>query len=396
MTLRWFFSATVRQASDMARHMKRVINEQRDLLSPQAIAALEESRLAAVKALRSGAGKEELQAQMQKMGEAAHKSFKGYWQPATRDNVKEFLVAVVTILAFTTFFLQLTKIPTGSMQPTLYGITFKDLRNQPDFQIPSFPQRLWQYWCHGVSFKHWVAPFDGEILEIQPLQTLLPFVKKQRFYFGSRENQIHEDFWFVPEKFDDNSGLQKGQRFAKGQDILKMRIFAGDHLLVDRLSFNFRHPERGEIIVFKTRGIPSLPQDVLYIKRLIGLPNETLRIGDDHHVIVDGKRLDASDRHFENVYTLDHSNRDTPYLGHLNGNAAYKLTQDPRVYSWLPFFPDDKAQFHVRAGHYVAMGDNTLNSLDSRAWGDLPQKNVIGKCWFVYWPITERFGWGYR
>jgi signal peptidase I len=43
---------------------------------------------------------------------------------------------------------------------------------------------------------------------------------------------------------------------------------------------------------------------------------------------------------------------------------------------------------------YVVFGDNTVNSLDSRYWGSLPQVNVIGKAFFVYWPISPRFGWG--
>ncbi len=44
----------------------------------------------------------------------------------------------------------------------------------------------------------------------------------------------------------------------------------------------------------------------------------------------------------------------------------------------------------------MVMGDNTMNSFDSRGWGDFPATNVIGKSFFVYWPITDRFGWGNR
>ena len=88
-----------------------------------------------------------------------------------------------------------------------------------------------------------------------------------------------------------------------------------------------------------------------------------------------------------------YSQRQPPYRGHLNGNVAEKLFQ----YSGLaPEFPDADHKYQLPLGRYMAMGDNTLNSSDSRFWGDFPQENIIGKCWFVYWPFTERFGWGYR
>jgi signal peptidase I len=50
--------------------------------------------------------------------------------------------------------------------------------------------------------------------------------------------------------------------------------------------------------------------------------------------------------------------------------------------------------FPVETNHLFVMGDNTFNSSDSRYWGDFPKDKVIGKSFFIYWPITKRFGWG--
>jgi signal peptidase I len=54
------------------------------------------------------------------------------------------------------------------------------------------------------------------------------------------------------------------------------------------------------------------------------------------------------------------------------------------------------SEFQIRSGHLFVMGDNTMNSLDSRYWGDFPAEKVIGKAFFVYWPLSERFGLKYH
>ncbi len=153
---------------------------------------------------------------------------------------------------------------------------------------------------------------------------------------------------------------------------------------MDRVTYNFRKPERGEIIVFKTKGIEGMvpSQDHFYIKRLIGLPGDTVTIGEDRHARINGRRLDASTPHFENVYGFDPNGvpRESQYSGHV---------LDPRSNIRSP-----EDSIHVPQDNYVAFGDNTVNSADSRYWGPLPQRNVIGKSFFVYWPISPRFGWG--
>ena len=61
-----------------------------------------------------------------------------------------------------------------------------------------------------------------------------------------------------------------------------------------------------------------------------------------------------------------------------------------------PLFPDEESTYSLAPDTYMVMGDNTLNSFDSRGWGPFPARNVIGKSFFVYWPITIRFGWRNR
>jgi len=57
-----------------------------------------------------------------------------------------------------------------------------------------------------------------------------------------------------------------------------------------------------------------------------------------------------------------------------------------------PIFSEETTEFQVPHGHYMVMGDNTMSSYDSRGWGPFPQENVIGRSWFVYWPIGRQEG----
>jgi len=129
----------------------------------------------------------------------------------------------------------------------------------------------------------------------------------------------------------------------------------------------------------------------------VGMGGEKIQIGDDRHLIINGKRLDASTPHFEKVYGFP-PNRppvESRFSGHVNEKVVHEYY--PNLYIPLaPLFPDASATFTVQPDHYIVMGDNTMNSLDSRTWGDFPASNVIGKSFFVYWPITDRFGWGYH
>ena len=192
------------------------------------------------------------------------------------------------------------------------------------------------------------------------------------------------------------SGLRPGIPFKKGEDILKLCVTSGDHLFVNRLVYNFSKPKRGDTVVFVSYGLDvgtrPLMSNTHYIKRLVAMDGDTVRIGNDRHIIRNGVRLDANTPGFEFVYgEMGEEPREDEYSGHANGRvmAAY---DKPGLA--LNFYTED-VEYTVKENHCLTFGDNTLNSFDSRDWSivDFPIEKVIGRSSFVFWPITERFGW---
>ena len=140
-------------------------------------------------------------------------------------------------------------------------------------------------WFGGVSYIHIKAEQDGQIQSISTPVRLAIFNLYQKIVFAGKTYSI----WFPPDygaaKLEDRAGIRPGQFFHKGDDIIKLKITAGDHLFVDRLSYNFCQPKRGDIVVFETKGIPEgrrmsvfppIPDDQFYIKRLVGLGGEKI------------------------------------------------------------------------------------------------------------------------
>lgn len=399
MNYRWFISKTVRHGTEMHRQVRKLINHQRDLLSPQALEALAMSMNALEAALESGVDRDALKKQMDDLEKTANKWLKPYPNAAIRENIEVFLVAIAVAVGIRTFFLQPFKIPTGSMQPTLYGVMPPPPYqggpgNEPDLVIPNHLARLWEFWTRGVSYFHQVAEASGRIEEIQPPSKFLLFNLKQNYRIGNHWQTV----WWPEDKLFQRAGLATDNgyitspTFKPGDDVIRIKIYSGDHLFVDRMSYNFRRPERGDIIVFATAGTRIPQQDQFYIKRLVALGGEKVSIGDDQHLVINGKRLDAATPHFENVYTFDPNHPgEGKYFGHVNGETGARVGRP----GLAPLFPNAETVYQVPDDNYLAMGDNTLNSFDSRGWGPVPQQNVIGKSFFVYWPISKRFGWGY-
>lgn len=120
-----------------------------------------------------------------------------------------------------------------------------------------------------------------------------------------------------------------------------------DRIFVNKFIYNFREPQRGEIILFKAPLDPSKE----FVKRLVGLPGEiiTVRNGD---IMINGKLLPALS----------------------------------------PLIRKDQVNFgpvKIPAGSYFFMGDNRANSADSRYWGFVKKEALIGQAFFTYWPPTH-------
>ena len=283
------------------------------------------------------------------------------------------------------------------MQPTLYGVEY-----EPAEKYPNQMQRIWDAAIHGTFYHRMVAEADGQILRFGQPEHLLRVVNKQQIVLGYKMGDQFvaktNTLWFTPDEDQDGhfrNSLRIGRTFKKGDDIINVKEIVGDHLFVDRLTYNFRQPTRGEIIVFKTEEIAGLQQDQFYIKRLVGLGGEKISLGDDQHLRINGERLDASTPRFESIYSFEPKPIRNHYFGHVNETVAKRI----KLSGLAPNFPNEQTVYQIPQNDFMAMGDNTLNSYDSRGWGAFPQENVIGKSFFVYWPVSNhgesRFGWGH-
>jgi signal peptidase I len=138
----------------------------------------------------------------------------------------------------------------------------------------------------------------------------------------------------------------------------------GDRVLVNRLVYHFHGPHRGDIIVFHPPGHGNTAvrgarteASVTYIKRVIGLPGETIQL--TRGIVTVCKPVN------QNCHALRE-----PYTEGSTTAPSY-------------------GPFTVPKGDYFVMGDNRGDSLDSRYWGPLPRKNIIGEAFLIYWPLNR-------
>lgn len=292
---------------------------------------------------------------------------------ALAENVEAIVIAIVLALGIQAYFLKPFKIPTGSMQPTLYGMTGVS-ETTP---LPNPIMRVVNFVRLGRSYLNTTASQEEEVLDLKE-KTYLNF-----FTFTTITTTQGTHTVFAPQDvLMRDFEVRPGRIYEAGEPIVHGYIQAGDQIFCDRFTYAFRNPQAADVFVFITTGIrriemslPAGASSQYYVKRLAGLPGQTLRI-DPPQLFINGEK--ATQPPFQRV------------MAACDGYRGYSNRCDYGPSALYLGSPLD--QFTVPQQSFFALGDNSFNSSDSRYWGVVPEQNVIGRALFVYWPFSKRWG----
>lgn len=354
----------VKHSKLLLRHAQKYLRYKRDILSEAERAEITAGIDALGKALRERKA-ERIKAEAENLDAKLHKLTPVTWEAHWRENVEVILVAVIVAVGIRSYFLQPFKIPTGSMQPTLNGIIGHPMREP----APNIARQVVEFLVLGRNYINVVSQQDDRVRQIVP--------KKFAFFFTFSRVMCERQNFLVyapPETLKQDFKVTPGTAYRKGDVVARGAIDTGDQVFVDKFSYNFVKPKRGDVFVFKTNGITLIPADPetgapYYIKRLAGLPGDELRI-DPPLLYVNGHTAEGAG--FERVMSV------------LDGYRGYAPGRD--------HLHDPTKTYTVPEQHYFAMGDNSYNSYDSRYWGAVPEENLVGRGLLVYWPFNRHWG----
>ncbi|HWA27832.1 MAG TPA: signal peptidase I [Lacunisphaera sp.] len=420
-----------RSAAQWLEMAERVYDYRHDLLTPAQLESLQSARAELKKRTKDGSKAAALKDGIERL-EKVLATCGGRIYPTNSlvENVDFFLVAAIVILGLRAYFIQPFKIPTNSMWPTYNGMTSEVY--QPGEQ-PGAPAKAARFLLMGATNYTLRAPADGEVkipflpsgwaaCTTHPGRTMFVFPAQMNEYVlsvGGEDVRVTVPFdWARSGDFGFESVLWKtffggsrramylaleaaikadggtstvywlstGKQVRKGDPIISFDILTGDMLFVDRMTYNFFPPKVGQGFVFHTRKIPGIGQDQYYVKRLVGVPGDVLEVRRPAHVGANGAQTFGFGGREGLLYRNDapitgsdafrkNANKEGLYPGYTEGGLlSFGRTVE------------------VPPNSFFAMGDNSPNSADGRSWGFVPDKEVVGRPLFIYYPITARWG----
>ena len=290
-----------------------------------------------------------------------------------------FFVVGAVAFGLRGLFFQPFRIPTGSMQPTLYGIHYQSLEKNANLLMKISSEKIRNFLLGAVPAKVEISVPGGMITDMYEVPGALfdgtaLIIGGKKYILPGNSRQVI-----------DYAGLSPEKVFYGGEKLGNGVVSIGDHLFVERFSIYLKPPVRGDVIVFNTENLFVQNEELgkssgyYYIKRLAGLPGDTVKLVDNQLWIKTSgssefvKIQDISEK-FQKIYSGKGG-----YHGHLSGMGFEKF-----AYGEEYTIPED---------HYLMLGDNSNFSMDSRYFGTVPRRNLIGRAWFVFYPFTRRMGW---
>jgi signal peptidase I len=258
-----------------------------------------------------------------------------------RELADELMLVFVIVMFIKLFIVELYKIPTGSMTPTLLGGTIA-----------------------------WIdADQDGH--------RDLVYLEKPE----NRRNPVALLFVWQDGRYVANpqspplAAVQLWQ--ARGEFHVQ-----SDRILVNKLAYWFHHPLRGEIVVFKVPPIIYRPEAPIYIKRCVGEPDDVLTFSPDGRLRANGSPVEQPEFFQTQRYEPTVDSRDL----HFQPGVVYEERAPSEDRAALK---QRIVKIEVPPDQAYVFGDNAQGSLDSRYWGGVPLENFKGRAFLRLWPVTQ-------
>jgi signal peptidase I len=362
----------IKEAKHYLQGARKFLSYKRDILPHDQVEKVESQISELMEAMRSNRS-DSVQKAIHELDTLIGKISPPPKDAAWRENVEVFLVAIVIAAGIKAYILQPFRIPTGSMQPTLFGIVGTPTTTPP----PNLLVRVFEFVWLG---RHYI---DLKAKETDVVMGLKEHTYANFFTFTEIVFRNGSTTLFVPrDPLARYFNVRPGREYQAGETIACGHMDTGDQVFVDKVSYNFVKPAAGDVFVFKTTGIAKIESGLdpamgsqHYIKRLAGMPGQTLRIAPPR-LYVDGK----VPQQFVFLRVMGEKDGYNGYSNGPEGGGRFSNLGSP------------DATYKVPPGHYFALGDNSYHSSDSRVWGSVPERNVAGRGLFVYWPFTSRWG----